>query len=139
MLTSYIYGSILKMLQGSRHTYCFSLCWDRKEDVMFTLTMIMIDECGDEVIVDTFWINDDLAEGYDEVWEDMKIEKAKKRFPEARGFYFQDSRDYMLHGYEDNYSDEDEWEPKSLDEMILCDDSGVCAGISCPMYWKCQH
>ena len=22
---------------------------------------------------------------------------------------------------------------------MLCDYSGFCAGMSCPMYWKCQH
>ena len=22
---------------------------------------------------------------------------------------------------------------------MMCDYSGVCAGMSCPMYWKCQH
>ena len=90
----------------------------------------MIDECGDEVVVDTFSVGDDLDEDYMEVWEDMKIEKAKERFPEARGFYFENSRDY---------SDEDEWEEKTFDEMMPCDYSGFCAGTSCPLYWKCQH
>lgn len=77
---------------------------------MFEVKMIMVDECGDEVIIDTLPVGNDLVdEDYIEVWESMKIEKAKERFPEAYGFYFQDSRDYILHGYEDDYSDEDEW------------------------------
>ena len=109
---------------------------------MFEIKMIMIDECGDEVVVDTFSVGDDLDEDYMEVWEDMKIEKAKERFPEARGFYFENSRDiqrrvnYALHGYEDDYFD-DEWEED--DENMSCDYSGFCAGTSCPLYWKCQH
>ena len=102
---------------------------------MFEVKMIMIDECGDEVIVDALTVGNDLVdEDYMKVWEDMKIEKAKKRFPKAYGFYFQDSRDYM-----DDYSDEDEWEEKTFDEMMPCDYSGFCAGTSCPLYWKCQH
>ena len=138
MLTSYIYGSILKMLQGSEAYILFSLCWDRKEDVMlemFTVKMIMVDKYGDEFVVDTFTVGNDLDEEYMKVWENMKIEKARERYPEAYGFYFEDSRDVQR--YEDNYSDG--WEEKSLDEMILCDYRGICAGTSCPMYWKCQH
>ena len=95
MLTSYIYGSILKMLQGSKAHILFSLYWDRKEDIMATVKMIMVDECGDEVIVDTFSVGDDLDEDYMEVWEDMKIEKAKERFPEACGFYFEIGRAHV--------------------------------------------
>ena len=60
---------------------------------MFTVKMVMVDECGDEFVVDTFSINDDLDEDYLEVWESMKIEKAKEKYPEAMGFYFEDSRD----------------------------------------------
>ena len=101
---------------------------------MFDVKMIMVDECGREVVVDTFTVENDLDKEYMKVWESMKIEKAKERFPEAYGFYFEDSRDYTLHEY-----DECDWKEKSLDDMILCDDSGVCAGESCPMYWKCQH
>ena len=33
MLTSYIHGSILKMLQGSKAHILFSPCWDRKEAI----------------------------------------------------------------------------------------------------------
>ena len=99
---------------------------------MFEVKMIMIDECGDEVIIDTLTAGNDLVdENYIKVWEDTKIEKAKKRFPEAYGFYFQDSRDFQR-DYCSN-----EWE--EFDEMMPCDYSGICAGKSCPMYWKCQH
>ena len=84
---------------------------------MFSVKMIMIDECGDEVVVDTFSINDELDEDYVEVWESMKIEKARQRYPEAQGFYFEDSRDLQrlinaeVDGFrEDDDDDVDEWE-----------------------------
>ena len=84
---------------------------------MFSVKMIMIDECGDEVVVDTFSINDELDEDYVEVWESMKIEKAKQRYPEAQGFYFENSRDLQrlinaeLNGFrEEDDDDVDEWE-----------------------------
>lgn len=34
MLTSYIHGSTIRMLQGSKVHILFSHCWDRKEDIM---------------------------------------------------------------------------------------------------------
>lgn len=71
---------------------------------MANMILVMIDECGDEVEVDRFTIGDDLDEDYLEVWKAMKIEKAKERWEEARGFYFEDRRNWnhlinqMLHG-----------------------------------------
>ena len=89
---------------------------------MFTVKMIMVDECGDEVVVDTFSINDDLDEDYMEVWEGMKIEKARQRYPEAMGFYFVDSRDL------DNMVDDDVYaevnglkDARDLDVEYECD------------------
>lgn len=127
----------LRCSKGARHTHLFSHCWDRKEAIMlemFTIKMIMVDELGCDVIVDTFTISSELDSDYLEVWKEMKIAKARERYPEARGFYFEDSRDIQS----DDYSSYD-WEEKSLDDMVLCDYRGICAGISCPMYWKCQH
>lgn len=116
---------------------------------MFTIKMIMVDECGDEVVVDTFSISSELDSDYIEVWKEMKIGKAREKYPEAYGFYFEDSRDIQgivdsdvnaeLNGLRDSRDEDVEWEPKSLDDMILCDYRGICAGTSCPMYWKCQH
>ena len=113
---------------------------------MFTVKMIMIDECGDEVVVDTFNVNDELDEDYMEMWEDMKIEKARERFPEARGFYFENSRDMQrrinaelaeFNGWKEEDDDEiEEWDDS---KMMPCDYSGVCAGMSCPMYCKGCH
>ena len=115
---------------------------------MFTVKMIMVDELGDEVVVDTFNVNDELDEDYMEVWEDMKIEKARERFPEAQRFYFEDSRDMQrrinleLSGWrEDDDDDIDERGEMPIDEaknMMPCDYSGICAGTSCPQFFGCQ-
>ena len=140
MLTSYIHGSILKMLQGSKAHILFSLCWDRKEAIML-LKLIMLDECGDETVVETYNVRDDLDETFMDVWEDKTIEDVAKEYPEACGFYFEKSEEtqgrfnYMSHGYEDDYSDE--W--GEFEEMMSCDYNGFCAGESCPMFWKCRH
>ena len=113
---------------------------------MFTTKMIMVDECGDEVVIDTFNINDELKdEDYVEVWESM-IEKARQRYPEAQRFYLEDSRamqrliDAEINGWrEEDNDDINAWGEMEEYENILCDDSGVCGGESCPMYWKCRH
>ena len=116
MLTSYIHGSILKMLQGSKaHNIVFP-CWDRKAVIMFSIKMIMVDECGDEFVVDTFNMGEELDADYVEVWESMKIEKARERYPEAQRFYFEDSREMQrlinieINGFREEDDDEiDEW------------------------------
>ena len=72
---------------------------------MFTVKMIMFDECGNEVIVDTFAISSELDSDYMEVWEEMKIAKARERYPEAMGFYFEDSRDADSMVDDDVYSE----------------------------------
>lgn len=76
----------------------------------------MIDECGDEVVIDTFNMGEGLDEDYMEVWESMKIEKAIQRYPEAQRFYFENSRDMQrlvnakLSGWREEYDDDiDEW------------------------------
>ena len=113
---------------------------------MFTVKMIMIDECGDEVVVDTFNMGEELDEDYMEVWESMKIEKARQKYPEAQRFYFEDSRAMQrlinaeINGWREEDDEEiDEWGEIEDDGNMPCDYSGVCAGMSCPMYWKCQH
>ena len=113
---------------------------------MFTVKMIMVDECGDEVVVDTFKVNDDLDADYVEVWESMKIEKARERYPEAQRFYFEDSRamqrliDDEINGWrEEDDDDIDEWGEMEDDGNMPCDYSGFCGGMSCQMYFKCQH
>ena len=89
---------------------------------MFSVKMIMVDECGDEVVVDTFNINDELDEDYIEVWESMKIENARQRYPEAQRFYFEDSRniqrliDAEINGWRDEEDEDvDEWDEMPID------------------------
>lgn len=87
---------------------------------MFTVKMVMFDECGGETVVDTFTISSELDSDYIEVWEEMKIAKARERYPEACGFYFEDSRDVQsavdadvydeLNGLKDARDEDVEWE-----------------------------
>lgn len=144
MLTSYIVWQYFKDApreQGTQHYFPY---WDRKEDIMFTVKMIMIDECGDEAVADTFKVDDGLDEDYMEVWEGMKIEKASQKYPEAQGFYFENSRDLQrlinaeINGLRED-DDIDEWGEMKNDGNMPCDYSGFCAGASCPQFFKCQH
>lgn len=87
---------------------------------MFTVKMVMIDECGDEVVVNTFGISSELDTDYLEVWECMKMDEARQRYPEAIGFYFEDSRDVNsmadddvyseINGLKDARDNDEEWE-----------------------------
>ena len=87
---------------------------------MFVVKMVMIDECGVDVVVDTFSISSELDSDYLDVWEEMKIAKARERYPEAMGFYFEDSRDFdsmvdndvytMVNGLKDARDDDIEYE-----------------------------
>lgn len=58
----------------------------------------MIDECGDEVKVETFNVGNDLDEDYMELWKDRKIEKARENYPEAKRFYFERPYSDMSYG-----------------------------------------
>ena len=130
----------LRCSKGAGYTYCFPFVGIEKAVVML-LKLIMLDETGDETVVETYNVRDDLDETFMDVWEDKTVEDVAKEYPEACGFYFEKSENvekrfnYMRHGYEDDYSDE--W--GELEEMMSCDYNGFCAGMSCPMYWKCQH
>ena len=87
---------------------------------MFTVKMVMVDECGSEVVVDTFAISSELDSDYLAVWEEMKIAKGRERYPEAMGFYFEDSRELdsmvdddvysELNGLKDARDLDNEWE-----------------------------
>ena len=87
---------------------------------MFTVKMVMFDECGSEVVVDTFAISSELDSDYLEVWEEMKVAKARQRYPEAMGFYFEDSRNFdsmvdddvysEINGLKDARDEDVEWE-----------------------------
>ena len=54
------------------------------------------------------------------------IEALKARFSNCRKV-FEEYNDEMLIDYE------------KIGEECECDDSGICAGKSCHLYWKCQH
>ena len=72
---------------------------------MFSVKMIMVDECGSEVVVDTFAISSELDSDYLEIWEEMKVAEGRERYPEAMGFYFEDSRDSDSMVDDDVYSE----------------------------------
>lgn len=58
------------------------------------MVLIMIDECGDEIEVNRYTLNLELDEDELEIWKSRKIEKAEQEYPEARGFYFEDRRNW---------------------------------------------
>ena len=94
-------------IELNRGAYIVFPYWDRKEVVMgmFTVKMVMVDECGNEIVIDTFSISSELDADYLEVWEEMKISKARDRYPEAMGFYFEDSRNFDSMVDDDVYSE----------------------------------
>lgn len=57
---------------------------------MATLKLIMIDECGDEVEVETFNLSLLTDEDEIEVWKSVKEAKYAEIYPEAQGFYWED-------------------------------------------------
>lgn len=58
------------------------------------MVLIMIDECGDEIEIDRYTLNLDLDEDELDLWKERKYSKARERYPEARGFYFEDRRNW---------------------------------------------
>ena len=61
---------------------------------MANMILVMVDECGDEVEVNRFTVGNELDEDYLQIWQSMKIERAREAYPEARSFYFEDRRDW---------------------------------------------
>ena len=113
--------NVVQIGTEQRHIYFFPIGIG-KVVFMFTVKMIMIDECGDEIVVDTFNMGEELDEDYVEVWESMKIEKARQRYPEAQRFYFEDSRAIQrlinaeINGWREEYDEEiDEWGEMPID------------------------
>jgi len=58
------------------------------------LVLIMVDECGDEVEVNRWHLSGLIDEDEVEIWKDRKVEKAYTEYPEARGFYWEDQRNW---------------------------------------------
>ena len=59
---------------------------------MDNMILVMVDECGDEVEIERFHLSGMIDEDELEIWQERKIRKARKEFPEARCFYFEDRR-----------------------------------------------
>ena len=113
---------------------------------MANMILIMIDELGDAVEIDRFTIGNDLDEDYIEMWKEQKCDKARERYPEARGFYIEDHRDWNARIYRDMHGDYDPWEDEEEPEDIEddyasnmpCDNTGLCAGSSCSRFYECK-
>jgi len=87
---------------------------------MSEMILIMVDECGDEVEVKRYTIGNDLDEDYLEVWQDMKIAKAREEYPEAQRFYFEDRRNWnsMIHQMmRDEWGGYDDYDPFEDEEV----------------------
>lgn len=65
-----------------------------KESYDGNMVLIMVDETGEEVEIDRFNLSGLLDEDEVEIWKDTKIDKARKKYPEAIDFYFEDRRDW---------------------------------------------
>lgn len=80
------------------------------------MVLIMIDECGDEQEYDRYTIGDDLDEDYLEMWQEMKIAKAREEYPEARRFYFEDRRNWnsMINAMIRDDEGYDPWEDEEV-------------------------
>ena len=60
------------------------------------MILMMVDECGDEIEVDRYGLQLDLDEDELDVWKDRKVRQAYERYPEARGFYWEDRRNWDM-------------------------------------------
>lgn len=58
------------------------------------MILIGIDECGDEIVIDTYALSLGLDNDELTIWQERKKEKARQEFPEYRYFYFEDRRDW---------------------------------------------
>ena len=70
---------------------------------MDNMVLIMIDECGGEVEIERFHLSGMIDNDELEIWQERKIQRAREKFPEAIGFYFEDRHNWdsmisrMLH------------------------------------------
>lgn len=61
---------------------------------MDNMYLIMIDECGDEVVHSHYRLSGLLDADEEQIWKERKVEKAWEDYPEARGFYWEDRRSW---------------------------------------------
>ena len=119
---------------------------------MIEYRAIVIDECGDEWVADTYRIGEDLDEDYMEIWKSTKVEKVREESPECRGVYLEcvsdirrqamiAARDDMYYDpWEDeDYEEEDDYGEGDYSGNMPCDTYGPLAcSSSCPQYYQCQ-
>lgn len=61
---------------------------------MGNMVLILIDECGDEVVFSSYTLSGLIDEDELDIWKERKIQKAREEYPEARGFYWEDRRSW---------------------------------------------
>ena len=83
-----------------------------------TYTLIMVDELGDEVVVDRWSLS--LLTDPDEIraWKQIKLEKARMMFPEACGFYWEDSASLYWSVAEASNSEGSWYDEDDEDDML---------------------
>lgn len=80
------------------------------------MILIMIDECGSEIEYARYRVGQFIEDEDEfEIWKERKIAKAWNEYPEARGFYWEDRRDWnhlinmMIHdAWDDDFEDEED-------------------------------
>ena len=60
----------------------------------YNMILIMVDECGDEIVIGRFNLSGMIDDDEIELWQERKIRKAMENYPEARYFYFEDRRQW---------------------------------------------
>jgi hypothetical protein len=143
MLTSYIYGSIVKMLKGSEaHTYNFPIGIEKV--IIMTMTY--------EINLNT--ITDEFVEMYNKLLHNaVHVADARRNriFKDFQGTIdllmltgrldneealiyidiLEDRLDDCRESFEESYESEAE-------KMMPCDYNGICAGTSCSQFFGCQ-
>ena len=133
----------LRSSKGARHIYCFPFVGIEKVVIMTY-----------EINLNT--ITNELVETYNRLLHndvciaDAYRDKATENFEETVGLLvltgrIEDNEEAFeyIETLKARFSNcrkcfEESYELERLKNMP-CDYSGVCAGMSCPMYWKCQH
>lgn len=60
----------------------------------YNMILVMIDECGEEREIAHYNLSLELDDDELDIWQSRKIDKAIEEYPEARGFYFEDRRQW---------------------------------------------
>lgn len=57
---------------------------------MKKLALILVDECGDEVVAEVYDLHLDLDPDELDIWQERKARKLLEEYPEARSAYWED-------------------------------------------------